>query len=243
MIDKKANIIAQLQKEILPLQGFRPAAAAAAVDMGWGEIDDAFPTKTFPVGAVHEFLCSHQEDAAASSGFMAAMLAALMRNKGTAIWISTSRMLFPPALVNFGIEPHRIIFIDLQREKDMAWAMEEALKCGALAAVVGEIREISFTASRRLQLAVEKSQVTGFHFRRNPANLHTSACLSRWKITPLPSLVEDDLPGIGYPRWNVELLKVRNGRPGTWQLEWAEGGFRHIPRLTAIIHDLQKKTG
>lgn len=44
--------------------------------------------------------------------------------------------------------------------------MEEALKCGGLAAVVGEVQDISFTASRRLQLAVEQSGVTGFESSR-----------------------------------------------------------------------------
>ena len=40
------------------------------------------------------------------------------------------------------------------------WAIEEALKCDGLAAVIGEMKELSFTNSRRLQLAVEKSHVT-----------------------------------------------------------------------------------
>ena len=38
----------------------------------------------------------------------------------------------------------------------MLWVIEEALKCEGLAAVIGEIKELSFTQSRRLQLAVEK---------------------------------------------------------------------------------------
>jgi protein ImuA len=243
MLNKKANIIAQLQKDILPLQGFRSISAGTAINVGWGQMDDAFPNGAFPLGAVHEFLCSGSEDGAPTSGFIAGLLAPLMRNRGVTIWISSSRKLFPPALKIFGIEPDRIIFLDLQKEKDVIWAMEEALKCGALAAVVGEMREISFTASRRLQLAVEQSQVTGFIFRCNPRNLNTTACVSRWRVTPLPSETGDDLPGIGFPRWNVELLKVRNGKPGTWQIEWAGGRFRHISTLATIIHDQQMKTG
>jgi len=34
--------------------------------------------------------------------------------------------------------------------------MEEALKCAGLAAVIGEVREMDFKQSRRLQLAVEQ---------------------------------------------------------------------------------------
>ena len=67
--------------------------------------------------------------------------------------------------------------------------MEEALKCDGIAAVVGEIQELSFTVSRRLQLAVEQSRVTGFILRNNPRNLNTTACVTRWKITPLSKYV------------------------------------------------------
>jgi protein ImuA len=117
------------------------------------------------------------------------------------------------------------------------------LKCGALAAVVGELQEIGFTASRRLQLAVEQSGVTGFILRHNSRIPNISPFVSRWKITALPGETEEGLPGIGFPRWKVELLKVRNGRPGAWEIEWAAGRFRHISRVTAILPGREKKTG
>ncbi|MEJ7677101.1 MAG: hypothetical protein WKG06_04335 [Segetibacter sp.] len=164
-----------------------------------------------------------------------------MRKGGVSLWISSSRMIFPPALKSFGIEPDKIIFINVPKEKEILWAMEEALKCEWLAAVIAETQELSFTTSRRFQLAVEQSRVTGFIIRRNPRNLAT-ACVTRWKITPLPTVVQDDMPGVGFPRWNVELLKVRNGIPGNWELEWA-GRFRHVSKLTSITKDQQRKAG
>lgn len=239
----KSDIIARLQRDILPLQGFKPIPHGDAVDVGLGRIKDAFPNNSFPLGAVHEFCCTCVEDAAATSSFIAGILGTLMRNGGVAIWISSSRTIFPPALKSFAIEPDKIVFIDLQKQKDVLWAMEEALKCDGLAAVVGEIPEISFTASRRLQLAVEQSRVTGFIVRVNPRNQNTTACVTRWKITSLPSVLPADMPGVGFPRWNVELLKVRNGKPGNWQVEWRGGRFRHDSRLTAIPHMQEKKTG
>jgi protein ImuA len=243
MTDTNTDIIARLRRDLLPLQGFKPVSQGWDNPIGWGPVDDAFPNREFPLGAVHEFLCTGPESAAASSGFMGSLIAALMRKRGVALWIGSSATLFPPGLKNFGIEPDRIIFIDLKKEKDIIYAMEEALKCDALTAVVGEVREISFTASRRLQLAVEQSRVTGFLFRNNPQNLNTTACVSRWKITPLPSVAEDGMPGLGFPRWQVELLKIRNGRPGTWQIEWAAGKFKHLSTAAALMPEPQKKTG
>jgi protein ImuA len=239
----KANIIVQLQRDILPLQGFKPIPKGEAIDVGLGQIKYAFPNALFPLGVVHEFCCAGTEDSASTCGFIAGILAPLMRSGGVSLWISSSRTLFPTALKEFGIEPDKIVFVDLKKQKDVLWATEEALKCDGLSAVVGEISEISFTASRRLQLAVEQSRVTGFILRINPRNLNTTACVSRWKISALPSGLPDDMPGIGFPRWNVELLKVRNGKPGNWQIEWKAGRFRHCSRLTSIPRELQKKTG
>ena len=97
----KADIIAQLQREILPLQGFKPIPASENVEIGLGRIKSAFPNNKFPVGAVHEFCCDKENDAAASAGFITAILSSLMRNGGISIWISSARTIFPTALKSF----------------------------------------------------------------------------------------------------------------------------------------------
>jgi protein ImuA len=235
----KANIIAQLQRDILPLQGYKSVAGNIGFDGGLGIIKEAFPNASFPLGAMHEFFCTGSEDVSATSGFIAGIVSAIMQKGGVAIWISESQTIFPPALKLFGIEPDQVIFINLTKEKEILWVMEEALKCEGLAAVIADTTEVSFTASRRFQLAVEQSRVTGFIIRRNPRNLAT-ACVTRWKISPLPSISEDGLPGVGFSRWNVALLKVRNGTPGNWQVEWA-GRCRHVVRLASINMEQQRK--
>lgn len=242
MLVSKANIIAQLQREILPLQGYKPVTGDSAFDAGLGRIKYAFPNAVFPTDAMHEFFCSSVEDTSATQAFVAGILSSLMRNGGAAVWISSVANVFPPALQLFGVEPDKMIFIKVKNEKERVWAMEEALKCDGLAAVIGDISETSFTASRRFQLAVEQSRVTGFIIRCNPKNIAT-ACVSRWKITPLRSNDADGLPGIGFPRWNVELVKVRNGKPGTWQVEWADDRFQHVYKLASIITGEQRKVG
>jgi protein ImuA len=113
--------------------------------------------------------------------------------------------------------------------------MEEGLKCSALATVIAEIEEISFTESRRLQLVVEKSRVTGFILRKNTKKLSTTACVARWRVKSLPSEIEDGMPGLGFPRWNVELLKVRNGNPGSWTIEWQAGRFILVDKEKSVI--------
>ena len=229
----KTDILIQLRKDILLLQGFKPPSANA-VDVGLGPMTAAFPNAVFPTGAIHELLSTGAENAAASGGFVAGLVGTLMGSGGACIWISSAGRVFPPGLKTFGIEPDRVIFVNLKKEKEVCWAMEEALKCDGLAAVIGELQEISFTASRRLQLAVEQSRVTGFLLRHNPRNLNPNACVARWKISPLASELIPGMPGIGHPRWNIELARIRNGQPGTWQMEWSAGRFHPLVPETSV---------
>jgi protein ImuA len=243
MAASRADIIARLRREILPMQGLRSITQGHQLDVGLGQINDSFPNTEFPKGVMHEFCCSRVEDAAATAGFISGILGKLMQSGGVSVWISMSRTIFPPALQIFGVEPDKIIFLDLANQKDVLWCMEEALKCDGIAAVIAEMPELSFTASRRLQLAVESSHVTGFVLRINPRQIGTTACVTRWKISPVAGILPDSMPGVGFPRWNVELLKVRNGKPGSWQIEWKGGRFIHASRLSVILPEQRKKTG
>ena len=223
MVSTRASIFSQLEKEILHLQRFKPLHAGG-IDAGLGIIKEAFPNESFPTGAIHEFFCSGNEDSTASAGFIAGIMSSLMKCGGPSVWIAASRSIFPPALKFFGIDPHKIIFIQSKKPRDLLWTIEEALKCDSVCTVVGEIGEINLFESRRMQLAVEESKVTGFMLRRNPKNLSTSF-VTRWRITSLPSETASNLPGVGFPKWNVELLKVRNGKPCSWQITWRDGQF------------------
>ena len=154
--------------------------------MGLGPVAAAFPQGAFPTGAMHELLSDGPEGAAASAAFTAALIGPLMAKGGACIWIGPRRTVFPPGLRALGMEPDRVLFVDVRKEKEGWWVLEEALKCEGLAAVVGEIREVSFLASRRFQLAVEQSRVTGFLLRERPRNRQPIAVVARWQISPLP---------------------------------------------------------
>jgi protein ImuA len=253
------DIIHQLRQEILLRQGFRPLSAAT-VDMGLGPLAAAFPNGVFPTGAMHEMMSDGPEGVAASGAFAGALVGPLMARGGVCIWIGSGQRIFPPALIAFGVAPERVVFVDVRKEKEGLWVMEEALKCEGLAAVVGEIRDVSFLASRRFQLAVEQSRVTGFLLRDRPRNRQPIATVARWKITPLPggkglvaavaglSVGQATMPGVGFPRWSVELLRMRSGQPGKWELEWREGRLNFIGESVAasaavLAEEQRRKTG
>jgi protein ImuA len=225
MTESKAAIISKLRQEILLKEGYKPPVAGAGTALGLGAIEAHFPNGIFPVAAVHELVCGSSEQAAAGGGFVSGILSILLQQGGICVWIGRTRHLFAPALTVFGVEPNKVIFIILSKDKDALWVMEEALKCGGLTAVVCETQELSFKHSQRLQLAVEHSRVTGFVLRNATAKLEATACAARWRVKSLPSADLNGLPGLGYLRWQVELLKVRNGQSGKWILEWQDGHF------------------
>lgn len=220
----KSETLAYLRQKIQQLEGFKSKKEVGAVRFGIPAMDEAFPEGEFPVGVVHEFV-SMRQNIAPTLGFAAAIMSSILSRGGAVLWITKSNMIFAPGLVSCGLKPDRITFMEVRRDQEALWAMEEGLRAKGLAIVVGEIQDADLTATRRLQLAVEDSGVTGFLMRIDPRKTGSSSCVSSWSVSSLPSQFDDGMPGIGFPRWDVELTKVRNGTPGRWQIEWRAGQF------------------
>ncbi|KAA2211169.1 hypothetical protein F0Q34_21545 [Pseudoroseomonas oryzae] len=71
------------------------------------------------------------------------------------------------------------------------------------------------TATRRLQLAAEGSPRIGL-LLRNVAGCGPSSAVTRWRVGSLPDTA-------ARPRWQLDLLRCRAGRPASWQACWAAG--------------------
>jgi protein ImuA len=76
-----------------------------------------------------------------------------------------------------------------------------------------------------LQLAAERSGITALLLRRwreggqaARERALPNAAVTRWRITALPSRPTRDKPGVGRPRWRVELLRCRGGEPASWEM-------------------------
>jgi protein ImuA len=243
MTEAQKETIQQLQKKVLELQGFKTAAIGNAESFGLGALELCFPHATFPTGTIHEFIAENPEQAAASEGFISGLLAKLMEAGNACIWISKNRRLFPPAMEKFGVNAQNIIFIDLNKEKEILWVMEEALKCEGIAAVIAELPDLDFAQSRRLQLVTEKSHITGILLRKEPKRQSSTACTVRWQLKPQPSQLPYGLPGVGNPTWEVTLLKVRNGQTGNFLIQWAEDHFAPFSIITTNDIPFTKQVG
>ncbi len=118
----------------------------------------------------------------------------------------------------------------LSRPDQVLNAMEEGLRSGGLAAVVGEIwgapSVLNFTATRRLVLRAEARGVACWLIRRG-ATAEPSAARNRWRVASLPSALHpDDVLAPGDPRWRVELFRSRFADPGEWVARYDRASAR-----------------
>jgi protein ImuA len=145
---------------------------------------------------------------------------------GVILWCQCRPDLYGPGLAVHGLDPGRVVLVRASRDAEILWAMEEGLRAPGIAAVIGEIGSLPMVASRRLQLAAEHSGITAFLLRRwreggqaARERALPNAAVTRWRIAALPSLPTRGEPGVGNPRWRVELLRCRGGEPASWEME------------------------
>jgi protein ImuA len=193
---------------------------------GVAEIDRRLPGGGLALGALHEVsgLGPDEEDGAAPAAFIAGLAARLDPAKPV-LWCQSGGDgdVYGPGLAACGLAPSRLILARARNAADLLWAMEEGLRCRALAAVVGEIADLPGPASRRLQLAAESSGVTALALRRFrlPSALARApnAGVTRWTVSPLPSEPASGEPGLGRPRWRLDLWRARGAAPAEWIVE------------------------
>lgn len=220
-VASKAALLAELRICIRRLEGLDGEGGGRTLPLGVPVLDTALPDGGLPLGCLHEVAA---QDRGAGTAFAAVLLARLaMARDAPVVWIVRGRDLHAAGLAAYGLTPERLIAVRAVRDADALWAMEEALRCRRLAAVLGEAGRIDLTASRRLQLAAEAGGVTGVLLHADGGQAGAaSAAVTRWRVAPAPSATWGE-PGVGEPRWRIDLLRCRGGRPGSWELGWWNG--------------------
>jgi protein ImuA len=264
VIEERAHL-SELRERIRRIE--RPTAAIHGVlPFGIAEIDRLLPGGGLARGALHEVLGigGDEEDGALAAAFAAGILGRLGphptpgtpalaggrpgapplagegRGGGMVLWCLPRPDLYGPGLAAQGLDPARIVLVRASRDDEILWAMEEGLRAPGIAAVVGEVGSLPAVASRRLQLAAERSGITAFLLRRwrdggqaaRERNL-PNAAVTRWCIAALPSQPLSGEPGVGRLRWRVELLRCRGGEPASWEVEEADA-TGHVSLASAL---------
>jgi len=219
--------LAALREEVRAIECAGRAAGRLSLPFGLEAVDRRLADAGLAVAALHEAAPATPAlgDDAAAALFLAAVAARLAtaQGEGTVLWALARRDLFAPGLAQAGLTPERLIYAECRNDEEVLAVMEEGLRHGGLAAVVGEVGNVRLAAARRLQLAAEEKGTTALMLRRwrragaDPLG-SPSPAVTRWRIGCAPSQTLA-VPGVGRPRWQVELARQRGGESHIWILE------------------------
>ncbi len=248
-------ILADLRKLIMDIEnksasraGLAPGEDCSPWSFGVGDIDLALPDRRLCARSLHDISATSLGDRPSACGFAFALLSRLPRD-GDVLWCQLISdaceygALYGPGMRWLGIDPGRIIQVRVRSPDDLAWVMEEALRCAGLRAVVGEGPALHFTATRRLSLACEQAGIPCLYVNLN-GDMRTSAATTRWRIKAEAASGEmSEMSGPGAAAWSLSLTRCRGGSTGKWQLYWnyetfsfhmvAASGDRKVPAQPA----------
>jgi len=204
------------KSEALPEETRSLALGVPAIDAALGG--------GLPDAALHEVSATPLHLGAAA-GFTLALASLTQERARETLWIATdfgsleTGALYGPGLDQFGLPAERLLIARVARPVDALFAMEEALKCRALSAVIAELGEApDLTATRRLSLAAKEHGGLGLILRHGSTDA-PSAARTRWQVASAPS-VPDEFGGLGRTAFSLELIRNRRGPCGRWTLTW-----------------------
>jgi len=227
-----------------------------ALPLGLDVIDSHLPEGGLARGGLHEVVPEAQAAFPAAFGFIAALLARLgspnlaSPNLGSPNLASPGErekiVLVMPAygrrangrpsghgFNSLGLYPARLILVETAHRKETLWAIAEALRSAAPAAVAGFIDRLDLKLSQRLQLAAGEAGLPLLLLR--PAQtLEASAAATRWRIGTAAA-ARDRFGMHTRARWRLHLERCRNGRPGEWVVEYDHVAHRFS--LAAALAD------
>jgi protein ImuA len=173
---------------------------------------------------LHELCPAGPGAEAAALGFSLGLAASWAGQAGV-IWAGEDGVFaedgapYPPGLLQFGLDPSRLILIRAPKREECLWAAEQAL--GAPGAVVicalaGRGKPLDLKATRRLLLFAERNHSRCLLVR---PLAEASAAWTRWRVAPAPSDAEER--ELGPPAYALELLRNRAGPAGArFTIEW-----------------------
>lgn len=197
-----SDALAELLRHPALWRGGAVGDAPATVPTGFRRLDEHLPGGGWPLRTLTELLVP-----AAGVGEIRLLLPALCTLSAATsgeprwiAWLAPPHLPYAPALIDAGLDPARMLVIQPRAGLDRLWAMEQALRSGACAAVLGWTGAAGDQALRRLKLAAEEGGSPGFLFR-------PPSCRGECSPAALRILLTAHDAGL-----DVEILKSRGGR-------------------------------
>lgn len=226
--DRLARLRAELSAET--------SRAVAVMPLGHPVIDAHLPCGGLSLGPPHEIVPAEPIDAIAALAFALALCARrLAEVPGEALIASSGHPLpYGHGLASLGLDPGRLLLLEAGGDGEVFRALEAALHANCLSALIGLVGEgMPLKAGRRLQLAAETGEPPLLLVLRQAGMGLPNGAATRWRVAAAPA-GSDRFGGLHAPRWRVRLERCRNGRGGSWLVEWDSAANRlHLPERLA----------
>lgn len=229
------DAIARIESNGSPAAHFGETGPVQGIALGQDVALDRVLRGGLRRSALHEVLAASPGDAAAASGFALALAVrfAAAASGAPVVWILEDAARaelgapYAPGLAAHGLDPGRLVVVRTLSGADSLWAMEEALKSRAVAAVVLDLwrtKVYDLVASRRLALAAQKSGTPGLLVPAGApgtAQDLSSAAQTRFEVGAASgsNAAGAFIPLPGRAAWAVRLARIRAG-PAVGAFDW-----------------------
>ena len=176
----------------------QPATHVPRRPTGWAPLDAVLPAGGWPEAALVEVLLAH--DGVGELSLLLPMLAQAATRERPVLLVAPPYRPYAPAWQRAGVALAGLQVVDAS-PRDALWAMEQALRAGSCAAVLGWPLTAEDKALRRLQVAAESGQCLGIAFR--PAHAADNP-------SPAPLRLRLDADAQGS---QLRVLKCRGAQP------------------------------
>jgi len=157
------DVLLALKEQLRRMEGSRRKEDAQPIPSGCPALDRLLPGGGWIRGTLVEWLAESRGGGAGTLAMIAAREAAA--DGGAVVVMDRHRTFYPPAAAALGVDLENLIVIQAGSEKDQLWALDQALRCQAVAAVWAPQEKVDPHTFRRLQLAAEDSGVLGLLLR------------------------------------------------------------------------------
>lgn len=169
-------------------------------------LDRLLPQRGFQQGSLVEWIAGGAGSGASLLAMQAARSAC--RGGGTLVLVDRAQSFYPPGAAACQLDLQNTIVVLPAGEQDECWALEQALRCPDVAAVVAWPQRLTSHTFRRLQLAAEHGGSLGLLVRPAAARNESSWASVRMLVSPSPRA---ESPRVGRQGWQVGIELLRCG--------------------------------
>ncbi len=251
-------LIESLRHQIRKLETAGRADDVKTISSGCRQLDQCLPDHGLVTGTITEWFAA----AGGWGGELLSLLAAreACRDGGALVIVDTGHTFYPAAAAAWGIDLQNVVLLRGSAAdrstvtagampSSLLWAIDQALRCPAVAAVWGHLGAVSERWQRRFQLSAEQSGSMGMFIR--PSRLQDQPGWSDVQLEVQP--LRHDLPsrpaavGVSHDsqpafdrQIHLRVLRVRNGtlprHPLTLQVDFTTGKVQAVTRTHEHTH-------